>query len=84
VLLAADQLEPGQISALFAENGAIHLLYCLSKEDAGVQTFEQVKNAITLHLAQQKFRSMVDDKLSKADVEWNYPMAERLTNQAIQ
>jgi hypothetical protein len=84
VLLAADQLLPGRISALFVENGAIHLLYCLSIEDAGVQTFDQVKDAITLHLAQQKFRYMVDDKLSKADVEWNYPMAERLTNQAIQ
>jgi hypothetical protein len=84
VLHAAEQLEPGRISDLFAENGAIHLLYCLSKEDAGVQRFDQVKDAITLHLAQQNFKSMVDDKLSKAEVHWNYPMAERLTNQAIQ
>ncbi|CAH1057781.1 peptidylprolyl isomerase [Paenibacillus pseudetheri] len=84
VLLAADQLAPGQISGLFAENAAIHLLYCLSVEDAGVIPFDQVKDAITLHLAQQKFRSMVDDKLSKAVPEWNYPMAERLANQAIQ
>ncbi|MEK5397147.1 peptidyl-prolyl cis-trans isomerase [Paenibacillus nitricinens] len=83
-LLAADQLAPGQISGLFAENGAIHLLYCLSVEDAGVEPFNQVKDAITLHLAQQKFRSMVDDQLGKVIAEWNYPMAERLANQANQ
>lgn len=84
VLLTAEQLAPGQISGLFVENDAIHLLYCLSVEDAGAIPFDQMKDAITLHLAQQKFRSMVDDKLSKAVPEWNYPMAERLANQAIQ
>lgn len=84
VLLTAEQLAPGQISGLFVENGAVHLLYCLSVEDAGVIPFDQVKDAITLHLAQQKFRSMVDDKLAKAVPEWNYTVAERLANQAIQ
>jgi hypothetical protein len=84
VLFTTEQLAPGQISDLFVENGAIHLLYCLSVEDAGVIPFDQVKDAITLHLAQQKFKSMVDDKLAKAVPEWNYPMAERLANQAIQ
>ncbi|OMC80616.1 hypothetical protein BK125_02070 [Paenibacillus odorifer] len=84
VLLTAEQLAPGEISSLFAENGAIHLLYCLSADDAAVQPLDHVKDAIALNLAQQKYRSIVDEKLSEAVVEWNYPMAEGLANQTIQ
>lgn len=84
VLLTAEQLAPGEFSGLFTENGAIHLLYCLSADDAAIQPFDHVKDAIALNLAQQKYRSIVDEKLSEAVVEWNYPMAEDLANQTIQ
>ncbi|MEK4516157.1 hypothetical protein NSS64_12820 [Paenibacillus sp. FSL H8-0122] len=84
VLLAAEQLAQGQVSSLIVENGAVHLLYCLSEADPEALPFNQVKDRIAQDLAQQKFRALVDHKRSEAVVEWNNQMAEDLARQAIQ
>lgn len=84
VLLAAEQLAQGQMSSLIVENGAVHLLYCLSEAEPEALPFDQVKDKIAQDLAQQKFRALVDHKRSEAVVEWNKQMAEDLAQQAIQ
>lgn len=47
VLLAAEQLAQGQVSSLIVENGAVHLLYCLSKLTR--KLCRSIKSRIGLH-----------------------------------
>lgn len=82
-LQKATQLMVGESSDIFEENGALHIIRCLSIGDPINQSFELVKDSIAHQMALEKFSDIVKLDVKNAAIEWNGRNETKLTNKWI-
>lgn len=74
----AERIQADQLSDIFEENGELNLLYCISKGEPILQSYEKVKDAIASELMSEQFREIAQQESRLATVEWDNERAERL------